>query len=99
VDRKLRELEAEKSEVERRIVMLRSEEMAGAAKTDGIEWDDTERLKENIRAVVRRVTVHPEDRWFRVELFDGRFVRYAEEGEDVVIESNEAPPAGLGAGR
>ena len=99
VDRKLRELEAEKSEVERRIVMLRSEEMAGAAKTDGIEWEDTERLKENIRAVVRRVTVHPEDRWFRVELFDGRFVRYAEEGEDVVIESNEAPPAGLGAGR
>ncbi len=54
--------------------------------------------KQNIRAVVKQIIVHPAERWFRVELFDGRFVRYAEKGENVVIESNEEAPASLVAG-
>jgi DNA invertase Pin-like site-specific DNA recombinase len=97
VDRKLRELEARKKELEKRIGELRVEEQAGQVKADGIDWDDTERLKQNFRAVVRRITVHPADRWFRVELFDGRSVLYREENGEVVIESEEAAPGPSGS--
>jgi hypothetical protein len=97
VDRKLRELEGRKKELEKRIAELRVEEQAGQVKSGEIDWDDTERLKQNFRAVVRRITVHPADRWFRVELFDGRSVLYREEGGAVVIESNEEPPASVQA--
>jgi hypothetical protein len=97
VDRKLRELEARKKELEKRITELRVEEQAGQVKADGIDWDDTERLKQNFRAVVKRITVHPADRWFRVELFDGRSVLYREEDGEVVIESEEAAPVPSGS--
>ena len=43
-----------------------------------------------------RITVHPKDRWFRVELFDGRSVSYREEGDEIVIESDEEAVAGAG---
>lgn len=96
-DEKLRTLEKERIGLEAKIGALRAEAHAGAVMTDGIEWSNSEALKQNIRAVVKRILVHPAERWFHVELFDGRFVRYAEEGENVVIESNEDAPAALAA--
>jgi DNA invertase Pin-like site-specific DNA recombinase len=93
VDQKLRELESRKKQVAKKIVELRTEEQAERIHKEEIDWADTERLKQNIRAVVKRITVHPKDRWFRVELFDGRSVLYREDGGDVVIESEEEAPA------
>jgi DNA invertase Pin-like site-specific DNA recombinase len=88
-DQKLRTLEKERASLEAKIAVLQAEANAGAVETEGIDWSDTEALKQNIRAVVKQIVVHPAERWFRVELFDGRFVRYAEEGDEVLIESNE----------
>jgi hypothetical protein len=94
-DEKLRSMEKERASLEVKAGGLQAEAHAGAVETDGIEWSDSDALKQNIRAVVKRILVHPAERWFRVELFDGRFVRYAEEGENVVIESNEEAPVSL----
>lgn len=89
VDQKLREMESRKKRVEKKIAELRTEEQAGAILDEEINWEDTERLKENVRAVVKQITVHPQDRWFTVELFDGRSVTYREGKDDVEIVSNE----------
>ena len=89
VDEKLREMEARKVVVEKRIAELQTLEQAGAVRSDEIDWEDTQLLKENIRAVVKRITAHPKERWFRIDLFDGRAVSYREVGDEIEIESNE----------
>lgn len=92
VERKLRELEARKTLLERKSEELRTEEHASRTSGEEIDWSDTERLKDNVRSVVRRIVVHPQDRWFRVELFDGRAVAYQEEGGSIEIVSDEPSP-------
>ena len=98
VDEKLREFEIEKEHLEQKVAALRSEELAKSTPCDQIDWNDTKALKQNIRAVVKRITAHPKDRWFRVELFDGRSVSYRENRDEIVIESDEAAAAGTGIG-
>ena len=67
------------------------EENAADLDVSEIDWTDTQRLKENIRAVIRRIEVHPFDRWFKVTLFDGREVIYREAGDEIEIVSSESP--------
>jgi DNA invertase Pin-like site-specific DNA recombinase len=90
VERKLRELEARKSVIERKAEELRTGEHAVRTSGEEIDWTDAERLKDNIRAVVRRIVVHPLERRLRVELLDGRAVAYREEGGCIEIVSNES---------
>lgn len=92
VSQKLREMETRKKLLDKKITEIRTEEQAGKISNDEIDWEDSDNLKENIRAVVKRITVHPKDRWFTVELFDGRSVTYRETGKEFVVESNERPP-------
>ena len=92
VDLRLRELETRKKTLDKKITEIRAEEQAGKVSSDDIDWNDSERLKENIRSIVKRITVHPKDRRFTVDLFDGRSVSYREIGTEVEIESNENQP-------
>ena len=91
VDQKMRELEKEKAALEKLIAEFRAEENAADLDLGTIDWRDTERLKENIRAVVRRIDVHPYERWFKVVMFDSREVIYREAGEEIEIVSSESP--------
>jgi len=92
VDLRLRELETRKKTLAKKITEIGAEEHAGKVSSDDIDWNDSERLKENIRSIVKRITVHPKDRRFTVDLFDGRSVSYREIGNEVEIESNENQP-------
>jgi DNA invertase Pin-like site-specific DNA recombinase len=98
VDRKLRDLETEKTALEKQISMLRAEEAAGAVKTERVDWNDAEMLKQNIRAVVRRIMVHVDEKWFRVELFDGRHVTYEEGASEVSVEADGQAPVTIPTG-
>ena len=91
VDQKMRDLEKEKAALEKTIAEFRMEENAADLDVSEIDWTDTQRLKENIRAVIRRIEVHPFDRWFKVTLFDGREVIYREAGDEIEIVSSESP--------
>jgi DNA invertase Pin-like site-specific DNA recombinase len=91
VEQKLRELEKEKGDLEKRISELRLEEKASDIDLGKIDWRDTERLKENLRAALRRIDVNPVERWFKVTTFDGREIMYREDGEEIEIVSSESP--------
>ena len=73
------------------VAKLQAEEKAANIDLGGIDWQDTERLKENARAVIKRIDVHPVERWFKVTMFDGREVRYSEDGDQIEIVSSENP--------
>ncbi|MCX6877424.1 MAG: hypothetical protein NTW21_26980 [Verrucomicrobia bacterium] len=49
-------------------------------------------LKQNIRAVVRRIMVHPQEKWFRVEWFDGRHVTSEDGAAAAAVEADGQPP-------
>jgi vacuolar-type H+-ATPase subunit I/STV1 len=91
VDQKMRELEKEKAVLEKQIAEFRAEENAADLDLGRIDWRDTERLKENARAVIRRIDVHPVERWFKVTTFDNREVIYRDEGDEIEIVSSESP--------
>ena len=89
-DQKLRALEKEKASLEKLVAELQSEEIALNVDLGEIDWQDTQKLKENARAVIRRIDVHPVERWFKVMMFDGREVLYREEGNEIEIVSSES---------
>ena len=91
VDQKMRELEKEKAVLEKQITEFRAEENAADLDLGRIDWRDTERLKENARAVIRRIDVHPVERWFKVTTFDNREVIYRDAGDEIEIMSSESP--------
>ncbi len=91
VEQKLREFEKEKAALEKLITELQTEEKAAQVNLGEIDWRDTERLKENLRAVIRRIDVHPVERWFKVTIFDGREVLFKEDGARIEIVSTEPP--------
>ena len=91
VEQKMRELEKEKTALEKLIGELRVVENAADLDLGRIDWRDTGRLKENARAVIRRIDVHPYERWFKVTTFDNREVIYRDEGDEIEIVSSESP--------
>ena len=56
---------------------------------DQVDWRDASKLKENARAIIERIEVHPLERWFTVKTFDGREVRYTEDGGSIEVLSSE----------
>ena len=86
---KLRLLEAEKKELESRIAEMKVDNAAPDMDLEQVDWRDASKLKENARAIIERIEVHPEERWFTVKTFDGREVRYTEEGGSIEVLSSE----------
>ncbi len=95
VDAKLRGMEKEKAELEKQLAELHSEQSAGDIDLQKVNWRDDATLKETARAVIRRIDVHPVERWFKVTIFDGREVLYTESSGQIEIASNEPPPSSL----
>lgn len=91
VDQKLRGLEKEKADLEKQLAELHNEESAAELDLQKVNWRDDTTLKETARAVIRRIDVHPVERWFKVTIFDGREVLYTEQSGEIEIVSNEAP--------
>jgi len=89
-DNKLRELEKEKEALEKQIATMRIGNSAPDLKLDKIDWRDTSTLKDNARAVIERIDIHPIERWFVVKTFDGREVRYVEKDNSIEILSSES---------
>jgi len=86
---KLRLLEAEKKELESRIAEMKVDNAAPDMDLEQVDWRDASKLKENARAIIERIEVHPQERWFTVKTFDGREVRYTEEGGSIEVLSSE----------
>ena len=92
VEEKLRGLETEKAEVERLISGMQIDDSAPNLDLRHIDWRDTTKFKENARAIIERIDVHPKDRWFTVKTFDGREARYTEDGDAIDVVSSEGSP-------
>ena len=86
---KLRLLEAEKMELESRIAEMKVDNAAPDMDLEQVDWRDASKLKENARAIIERIDVHPQERWFTVKTFDGREVRYVEDGNEIEVLSSE----------
>jgi len=71
VESELRQLEAKKAELGGKLRDLETLKAATRIDFEQIRWDDLSRLRENIRATVKRITVDAQDRWFRTEMLDG----------------------------
>ena len=98
-DNKLRELEKEKEALEKQIATMQIGNSAPNLNLEKIDWRDTSTLKDNARAVIERIDVHPKEKWFIVKTFDGREVRYVEKDNSIEILSSESVgPARLSAG-
>jgi len=91
-DSKLRELEQEKDGLDKQIATMRIGSAAPNLNLEKIDWRDASTLKDNARAVIERIDVHPIEKWFIVRTFDGREARYVEKDNSIEILSNE--PAG-----
>ena len=89
-DNKLRELEKEKEALEKQIATMQIGNSAPNLNLEKIDWRDTSTLKDNARAVIERIDVHPKEKWFIVKTFDGREVRYVEKDNSIEILSSES---------
>lgn len=92
VEGKLRGMEAEKAELERLIAGMQTDDSAPNLDLRHIDWRDTANFKENARAIIERIDVHPKERWFTVKTFDGREVRFTEENDTIDVISSEGAP-------
>ena len=89
-DNKLRELEKEKESLEKQIATMQLKNSAPNLNLEKIDWRDTSRLRDNARAVIERINVHPKEKWFTIKTFDGREVRYVEKDNSIEILSSES---------
>ena len=89
-DNKLRELEKEKEALEKQIATMQAGNSAPHLNLEKIDWRDTSTLKDNARAIIERIDVHPKEKWFIVKTFDGREVRYVEKDNSITIMSSES---------
>jgi len=89
-DIKLRELEREKEALEKKIATMQVGNSAPNLDLQHIDWRDTSTLKDNARAIIERIDVHPKEKWFTVKTFDGREVRYVEKDNSIEILSSES---------
>ena len=90
VEVKLREIEIEKADIEKQIAAIQVDHSAPNLDLTQIDWRDTSTLKDNARAIIERIDVHPEEKWFTVRTFDGREARYTEKDNVIEIISSDA---------
>ena len=69
---RLRDMEATKGKLERRIQDLESESTAHHVSPSKVDWTDTAALRDNLRATVKRIDVDAKARSFVARFFDGR---------------------------
>jgi DNA invertase Pin-like site-specific DNA recombinase len=72
IEKKLRATEQTKRELESKVNELSNRELARPLELDKINWRDSDRLRENLRATVKKITVDAKEKWFCVEWMDGR---------------------------
>lgn len=89
VETKLREAEATKAELKKRIAELESETIAKPADVSKVDWTDHDALRENLRATVKRITIDAKAKYFKAEFFDGRVYEYQQIGDRVKISTPE----------
>jgi hypothetical protein len=74
-DAEMSELKAKESKLESDIQNLEAETLAKPAEVSElakIDFEDTDGIRERLRATVKRVTVDAATRWMKAEFFDGR---------------------------
>lgn len=71
VESQLRVLETKRAELTAKVRSLESLKSATRINVEQIGWNDLSRLRENIRATVKRITMDAKSKWFRTEMLDG----------------------------
>lgn len=71
VENQLRILEAKRTDLKTKVRTLESLKAATRINLEQVEWEDLSRLKENIRATVKRITIDAKSKWFQTEMLDG----------------------------
>ena len=72
VESKLRQVEQHKMELQARVNELENETAAKPADMAKINWRDSDRLRENLRATIKKIHMDCAAKWFAVEWLDGR---------------------------
>ncbi len=71
VENELRTLEAKRTDLKAKVRTLESLKSATRIDMELIKWEDLSRLRENIRATVKCITVDVASKWFKTEMLDG----------------------------
>jgi DNA invertase Pin-like site-specific DNA recombinase len=71
VENELRTLEAKRTDLMAKVRTLESLKSATRIDMELIKWEDLSRLRENIRATVKCITVDAASKWFKTEMLDG----------------------------
>jgi DNA invertase Pin-like site-specific DNA recombinase/cell division protein FtsB len=87
VEAKLRETEQRQKELQARIHDLENEAAAKPTDMGKVNWRDSGRLRENLRATVKRITVDAAAKSFHAEFLDGRIYDFETDGETVTIKT------------
>ena len=90
IEKKLRKLEQTKREFESKVNEFSNRELARPLELDKINWRDNDRLRENLRSTVKRITMDAERKWFCCEWLDGRPVHLFGINADVPDEEIKA---------
>jgi len=72
VERKLRAMEETKKDLESTLSELSNVALVKPIDLGEIDWHDSDRLRENLRATVKKITVDAKEKWFAVEWLDNR---------------------------
>lgn len=91
VETQLRLLESRKAALKAKIKELDTLKSSTAINLEGINWHDMNRLKENIRATVKRITIDAAGKWFRTEMLDGAHYTLVVRNGAVELSSNVEP--------
>jgi hypothetical protein len=90
IETKLRDVEQRKGELESRIRELENEAESKPVDVSKIDWRDSARLRENLRATVKRITVDASNKSFCAEFLDGRVYDFEMNGDEVIITSPDS---------
>ena len=91
VETKLREIERQKQELQARVNELENETAAKPADIAKIDWKDSLRLRDNLRATIKRMTVDAASKSFCAEFLDGRAYDFELKGDEVTITIPDSP--------
>jgi hypothetical protein len=87
VETKLREVELKKIELQHQVAELENEAAAKPMDSAKVNWKDSNALRDNLRATVKRITVDAKARAFKAEFLDGRVYEFKRDGETVTINT------------
>ena len=91
VESKLREAEAKKTALESRIRDLQVDATANTRHAADLDWSDDSQLRDNLRAVVKRITVDLDSHSFVAEFHDGRTYTVTASGDKITLLTPDDP--------